>query len=46
MCKRIAEIAPHMLKQTKLRLLTTYLDAKKLAIMRLGAPRDGKRPSE
>jgi len=32
MCKRIADIAPHMLKQTKLRLLTSYLDAKRLAI--------------
>ncbi|QEL15469.1 SAP domain-containing protein [Limnoglobus roseus] len=31
-CKRIADIAPHMLKQTKLRLLTSYLDAKKLPI--------------
>lgn len=32
MCKRIADIAPRMLKQVMLRILTTYLDAKKLAI--------------
>ncbi len=32
MCKRIAEIAPLMLKQTKLRLLSAYLGAKKLPI--------------
>jgi hypothetical protein len=32
MCKRIAEIAPLMLKQTKLRLLSSYLGARKLPI--------------
>ncbi|WP_020472681.1 hypothetical protein [Zavarzinella formosa] len=32
MCKRIADIAPHMLKQSKLRLLTSYLDSKILPI--------------
>jgi hypothetical protein len=31
---RIADIAPRMLRQVKLRLLTAYLDAKKLAIGR------------
>lgn len=34
MCKRIADIAPRMLKQVKLRILTSYLDAKRLSFGR------------